>query len=189
MIKDRFIHEKLGIPIQTLQNWKRSEGYTFLLYQFLKHQDEDLFKETATDIAKLYKYELMKAEDFAKLVKEHWGKFDFLSDYVPIDPVSSKSEDDSQVLLAATYKHDENSKKTLLLNFVSGVSKQKKLFETGLNKINTIYTKGELKKPKIIYIATTATEPKYFGEYDQELSLISYAELFEKISAKKILIV
>lgn len=187
LLKDKFIHDNLGIPIQTLQNWKKSEGSTLLLYNFLADHTPEDFKAIAKDVVDREKYILMNPEEFATLVKKHWDMFDVFSDYDPIDPVASLSKEDLQVILPATHKED--SRKTLAIRFVSGMSKRADLFKASITKTNELYRKSGLEIPKIIYVSITATEPKYFDEYSQEISIISYSELFEKFSNKKILIV
>ena len=129
----------------------------------------------------------MKPEEFAILVKENWDKFDMFSDYSPEDTITSIEEGKDETILYAIDK--ENKRKIFVLRFVSGVSKREELFQVEVEKTNKIFVENGLEKPKIIYIAINATEPKYFAKHKQELSLISYAELFKKISDKKILIV
>jgi len=187
MLKDRAIHEKLGIPIQTLQNWKKSDGYTFLLYQYLIHQDQEKFDDKVQSILDLNNYVLMKPKEFAILIKEHWNEFNEFSDYKPLDSVVAKDDEEDQTYILAEPKND--SKLTLVIQFVSGFSKRKDLFDKGLEKINNLYIETGLKKPKIIYVASSVTQPKYFGEYEQELSLITYSELYKRISDQKVLIV
>ena len=44
-MKDTELHQIIGIPVQTLQDWKRSDSFRKLLYELLSTMDkEDLQK-------------------------------------------------------------------------------------------------------------------------------------------------
>jgi hypothetical protein len=44
-MKDIEIHQAIGIPLQTLQNWKSSNNYRKLLYELVKGMPKEYIKE------------------------------------------------------------------------------------------------------------------------------------------------
>ena len=190
MLKDKFLHDKLGIPLQTLQNWKKSDGYTSLLYHYLRHQDKDKFVTDVEGVASFYKYDLISPLEFSKLIEKNWDKFDIFKDYtltLPSETNSTNGEEQSNLLALKT----DQSKQILVVRFVYALSKRKTQFFKEVDDIISGITidSHELDTPKIIYVTSTTTEPAYFSDLNHDVSMINYSELYKIISDKKILTV
>ena len=192
MLKDKFIHDKLGIPLQTLQNWKRSEGYTQLLYQYLAHQNMDTFEKDVEKITTFYDYTLMTPEEFSVLVEKNWNKYDLFKDYGFSNTKSADLADEKTVLSVATKNNSIDGKlKMLILRYVYTMSKRADTFIKEVDSIIESISEQGLDKSdvKVIYITSSNTEPSYFSEIPHDISIMSYSELYKIISDKKILVI
>ena len=192
MLKDKSIHDKLGIPLQTLQNWKKSEGYTQLLYQYLAHQDMDTFEKDVAKTTTFYDYILMTPEEFSSLVEENWDSYDLFKSYGFGNTKSTDIADGKSVVSVSTRKDSVNGKlKMLILRYVYTMSKREKLFKKEIDSIIKSVSKRGLDESdvKIVYITSSNTEPSYFSEIAHDISMVSYSELHKIISDKKILII
>jgi len=49
-MKDIEIHQTIGVPLQTLQNWKSSHNYRKLLYELVKGMPKEYIKEVKNKI-------------------------------------------------------------------------------------------------------------------------------------------
>ena len=192
MLKDKFIHDKLGIPLQTLQNWKRSEGYTQLLYQYLAHQNMDTFEKDVEKITTFYDYTLMTPEEFSVLVEKNWNKYDLFKDYRFANTKSADLADEKTVLSVATKNNSIDGKlKMLILRYVYTMSKRADTFIKEVDSIIESISEQGLDKSdvKVIYITSSNTEPSYFSKISHDISMVSYSELYKIISDKNILII
>lgn len=52
-MKDIEITKNIGIPAQTLQDWKKSDGWRFILYNFLKRKEFIEIEKDIEDIKRL----------------------------------------------------------------------------------------------------------------------------------------
>ncbi len=52
-MKDIEITKNIGIPAQTLQDWKKSSGWRFILYNFLKRKEFIEIEKDIEDIKRL----------------------------------------------------------------------------------------------------------------------------------------
>jgi len=192
MLKDKFIHDKLGIPLQTLQNWKRSEGYTQLLYQYLAHQNMDTFEKDVEKITTFYDYTLMTPEEFSVLVEKNWNKYDLFKDYRFANTKSADLADEKTVLSVAIKNNSIDGKlKMLILRYVYTMSKRADTFIKEVDSIIESISEQGLDKSdvKVIYITSSNTEPSYFSKISHDISMVSYSELYKIISDKNILII
>ena len=192
MLKDKFIHDKLGIPLQTLQNWKKSEGYTQLLYQYLAHQNIETFEKDVEKITTFYDYELMTPEEFSSLVEKNWNKYDLLKDYGFGNTKSADIVDEKTVISVATRKDSIDGKlKMLILRYVYTMSKRAEPFIKEVDSIIKSVSEQGLNESdvKIIYITSSNTEPLYFSQIAHNISMVSYSELYKVISDNKIIII
>jgi hypothetical protein len=192
MLKDRFIHDTLGIPIQTLQNWKKSEGHNFLLYQYLVNQDKEKLKKDVQKIIDYHDYVLKTPEECSLLVEQNWEKFPQFDGYKPEETTDIKIGDDKLVTTIAFSKPDSSKHLNLLvIRYAYALSRRK---EVGLKEIESIVNAASQphinpKTVKIVYVTTSGTAPTYFAKAECEVLLLTYTELYRIISDDKILIV
>jgi len=192
MLKDKYIHDKLGIPLQTLQNWKKSEGYTKLLYQYLAHQNKGTFEKDVEKITDFYDYTLMTPEEFSSLIEENWNRYDLFKDYGFGNTKSADIVDEKTIISVATKKDSVDGKlKMLILRYVYTMSKRAEPFMKEVDSIiESVSEQGiDESDVKIIYITSSNTEPSYFSKIEYEISMVSYSELYKIISDKKILVI
>lgn len=188
MLKDKQLHDRLGIPIQTLQNWKNSDTYTRLLYLYLINQGKDRFEQESKQVADFYKYELLTPKQFSQIVDENWERFELFKGYNPPSSNTLRNNDAEETLTAAL-SADGNS--ILLIRYGYAMSKKK---ETVLNEVNKMLdivkeAAPHLPSLKIVYVSSTQSTPKYFDEIEQDIAMVNYAELYKEVSDKHLLIV
>jgi hypothetical protein len=192
MLKDKFIHDTLGIPLQTLQKWKKSEGHNFLLYQYLVHQNKDKFQSDAQKIIDFYDYEFKTPGEFSHLIEQNWEKFPQFDGYKPEETTDIKIGDDKMVTTIAFSKPDSSKLLDLLvIRYAYTLSRRK---EIGLKEIENIVSAASQphinhKTVKIVYVTTSGSEPSYFKDAGCNVSILTYTELYKTLSDKKILIV
>jgi len=186
------IHDILGIPLQTLQKWKKSEGHTFLLYQYLVHQDQKKFETDARKIIDFYDYDLMTPEEFSHLVEKNWEKLSWFKGYKPGETVDIEIGDEKMVTTIALSNPNKDGEMNLLvIRYAYALSRRK---DVGLKEIERIIEAASnphinQNTLKIIYVTTSGTEPSYFNDAGCDVSLLTYAELYKTLSDKKVLIV
>lgn len=185
MLKDKYIHDRLGIPIQTLQNWKKSEGYTYLLYSFLVNQNQKSFDLKIDSLLDDEEYKLMTLRELTAMVEVNWNKMEGYSDYRLITESSSEDKEES---LSLSGIHSDG-KQSIIMRFVSGIYDKEEKLKNDIKHIVKIFDKEGLEKPKIIYVVNTIKNPKYFGSYKDYVSMISYSDLVKKFTQDKIIII
>jgi len=189
MLKDKLLHDRLGIPIQTLQNWKNSEGYTALLYKYLVSQDQQRFIEDTERVAKLYDYELMTPHQFAGLVEEHWEKFDIFAEYLPPSSTHNLRVAEMAEGLAVTTSRDR--KRLLFIRYAYAMSKKKEHVFKEVEQISSVAKSfsDKITSFRILYVSSSQREPKYLAELDVDVQMVNYATLYKEVSTKHLLIV
>ncbi len=192
MIKDKLLHDRLGIPQQTLQNWKNSDTYTSMLYKYLISMDEEKFKKDTQLVGELYNYVLMTPTEFCELIKKDWSKFKQFSGYA--SPLSGSVGDiaigDEETLTFAVTFNPKN-KELLLVRFVYAMVKKKETFLKEIEKFSKLLNQldEEVSSCKFIYITSSLNAPKYFDEIQKDVSILNYKELYKVISDKHLLII
>ncbi len=188
MIKDKLLHDMLGIPQQTLQNWKNSDTYTSLLYKYLVNQDREEFISNADKIAEFYNYTLLTPKDFGAMIEKYWEKFEHFDGYKSPQTLTVQKGDDEQSITVA---YDLSTKSAILVRYIYAMSKKRELFFDEVERVAE-KAKGidnDIKSFKIIYVTSTHSVPKYFAELKYDVTMVNYAELYERISDKHLLIV
>ncbi len=188
MLKDKLLHEKLGIPQQTLQKWKKSDTYTSLLYKYLVHQEQSNFITDTEKVASFYNYELLTPKEFSRIVEHNWDTFELFRDYNHTKTVDIQKGDDSQI---ATIAYDANHKIILIIRYIYALSKRKEHFFDEVERtVKMIKSNSDNKfVSRLVYVTTTEKKPKYFDELKHDVSLVSYASLYAGVSDKHLLIV
>ncbi len=188
MLKDRQLHDKLGIPIQTLKNWKSSKGYTSLLYKYLIHQNSEKFVKDVDTIVSLYEYDLLTPKEFSNVVEQNWDKFALFNGYNFHTTFSVRKKEEEQAVTLAL-KESDNS--VLLVRYIYAVSKRAELFEDEITRVLERVKNLEvpINSIKFIYVSTSHNPPKYFDKLEQDVRLVNYGSLYEQVSDKHLLIV
>ena len=188
MLKDKQLHEKLGIPLQTLHNWKKSETYTSLLYKYLTYQDEDRFNEDTEKVISYHNYDLLTPKEFSSIIEQNWGQFELFQGYEYHSTIDVKKGAEEQAATLA-FKQTDNS--VLLIRYIYAVSMKEELFtkevDEMVERIKTIDM--QVDSFKIIYVTTRHNPPKYFDNLKHDVRLVNYASLYEQVSNKHLLIV
>ncbi len=186
MLKDRYIHNKLGIPIQTLQNWKKTEGYTFLLYNFLVNQSTKSFDKNIDFLLDQTGYSLMRLDELTELVRKNWSLLAEYTDYELIDTPPPPTGDKEWLYLAALHC---DSQQSLVMRFVSGIFDKEDKLTDDYEKITRVFNKEGFTQPKIVYVVNAIKKPKYFASHTDTVSMITYSELVTKFTEEKIVII
>lgn len=186
MLKDRYIHNKLGIPIQTLQNWKNTEGYTYLLYSFLVSQSKESFDKSMDHLLNQTDYSLMNLSELTELVRSNWTLIDEYSDYELIDTVPASTKKEEWLYLAALHTDSEQS---LVIRFVSGIFDKKDKLIRDKEKINSVFNTRGFKEPNIIYVVNAIKKPTYLKDHKDTISMITYTDFVKKFTEEKIIII
>ena len=188
MVKDRQLHDKLGIPIQTLKNWKSDTGYKALLYRYLTHQNSEKFIEDAEKIASVYEYDLLTPKELSSIVEQNWEKFDIFDGYDFSGTVNVKKDDE---IRTATVAYNAKDSSILLIRYIYAVRKKKELFFDEVERMVKQIKEIDLKinSFQLFYVTTTHNPPKYFNELKYDVRLVNYGSLYEKVSNKHLLIV
>jgi len=186
LLKDKYIHKKLGIPIQTLQNWKKAEGHTFLLYNLLVSQNKNSFDLSVQFVLDQTGYKLIEIHELVNLVKENWNKIEKYSHYKIVE---ADSPDEWQYLAAI----DENGNESLVIRFISGMFDKEEKLKKDAEKINNLFDEADLPRPKVVYVVNTIKKAKYFtsekNNYKDYISIITYADMIKKFTNDKIIII
>ena len=187
MIKDKLLHDKLGIPQQTLQNWKNSDTYTSLLYKYLISQDKEKFMSDTVKVADLYNYTLLTPKEFSAIVEENWDKFELFKGYEPPETITVLKDDKEQSM---TVSYSSDKKSIILVRYVYAMSKKKEPFFAEVKRVvDKIKGIESIESFKIIYITSTHATPKFFSELKYDVAMANYAELYERITDKHLLII
>ena len=187
MIKDKLLHDKLGIPQQTLQNWKNSDTYTSLLYKYLISQDKDRFVSDTGNVADLYNYTLLTPKEFSTIIEDNWDQFKLFEGYEPPETITVLKDDEEQSI---TVSYSSDRKSIILVRYAYAMSKKKESFFSEVERVvDKIKSISSIESFKIVYITSTHATPKFFSELKYDVTMVNYAELYERISDKHLLIV
>jgi hypothetical protein len=191
MLKDKFIHDTLGIPLQTLQKWKKSEGHNFLLYQYLAHQDKEKFQSDIQKIMDFYDYERMTPAEFSRIIELNWEKFPQFKGYVPKETLDADIDSDKLVLTFALSEAENGKADLMVIRYAYTLSRRKEIGLKEIKRIINAVSHHQINPDtfKIVYVTTSGTPPAYFSEAACKVSLLTYAELYRTLSDKKLLIV
>jgi hypothetical protein len=191
MLKDKFIHDTLGVPLQTLQKWKKSEGHNFLLYQYLVHQDKEKFQADVQKIIDFYDYVRMAPAEFSRIIELNWKKFPQFKGYIPKKTMDADIDSDKLVLTLALSEAKDDKADLMVIRYAYTLSRRKEIGLKEIERIVNAVSHHQINPDtlKIVYVTTSGTQPAYFSEATCKVTLLTYAELYKTLSGKKILIV